>query len=87
MCSYTPRFSYGTSETHVQHVGTSGWYCRAEVYGRGMVPGWVYGWVYRVGNRESHTGYYPATARSLLTAKRAPEVPWGLEWVVRRVDA
>ena len=62
--------------------------CTAEVYGRGMVPGWVYG----VGIRVGYTGvYYPATqhrARSHPDSEAGPGGPCrGLEWVVRVVDA
>ena len=46
MCSGTPRFSYSVPETRVRAVSTRmsdvcGQWCA----GRGMVPGWVYGWV------------------------------------------
>ena len=54
-----------------------------------VVPGWVGTWVgIAVGYWEGYTGYYPPTARGgLMTAKRAPEAPGGLEWVVMRLDA
>ena len=62
---------------------------RARCGPRGVSAGWVYGWVpgrvYRVGNTGGYTGYYPASSlcpgRPPYPAERAPEAPWGLEWV------
>ena len=80
MCSHTPRFSYGTSITAVPTMRTP-WcsVCAGWVYGRGMVPGWVGGWVYREGN----------TGPSTLLEERYPDSEAGpgrpsrgLEWVV-----
>ena len=43
----------------------------------------VPGWVYRVGRQGGYTGVLPSHRGEVpSTAKRAPEAPWGLEWVV-----
>ena len=43
------------------------------------------GWVYRVGNTGPYRQRQLKSPHQTLTAKRAPEVPAGLEWVVRVV--
>ena len=52
VCSYTPRFSYDGSETRVPTTRyTAPTDVPAGAVYLGMVPGWVSGWVYRVGNQ------------------------------------
>ena len=80
---YTPRFSYGTSETAIWDCpgGTTSVQSGGErrVGTRGVLPGYGDGWVPGRGN----TGTQPScSGRGPRTAKRAPEALQGLEWVV-----
>ena len=63
MCSTTPRFSYGTSETAICACPTGpvdvGSAINSGCTGWGMVPGGYTGWVYR----GCIPGYYPSTAQ------------------------
>ena len=77
---HTPRFSYETSETAVPTTSyTAPTDACGAVYGLGRVYGWVPGWVIRVGIPGSTPSHLESGG---LTAKRAPEGPQGLEWVV-----
>ena len=76
MCSHTPRFSYGCSETAICTCPTGASDGRSAGDGRVYGPRWVPGWVYRVGRGRGNTGTQPALlGERLVTAKRAPEAP------------
>ena len=63
----TPRISFGGPNTHVQHVGTSGWYC-GQVGAEGTIPGWMLGGYYREGAIPG-TNHGPAADRYIGIAR------------------
>ena len=65
---------------HMSRVGGTFTGTRGTGWG---VPGWVYGWGIRVGIPGGVPSSKVLTPSGGLTAKRAPEAPEGLEWVVR----
>ena len=66
----------GPSNRSYVHVPQVPYWCRHVAVRAGMVPGWVLGWVYRVGSREGIPGTQPhCSRREAQTAERAPEAP------------
>ena len=61
---------------------TAGWCSRGRVYRRGMGPGWVAGWVYRVGNTGSQALPSRCSQGGPTPAKRARSPLQGAEWWV-----